>query len=315
MAVRNVIGLLQKNSKESMDLTKKLGIPFEELGKTLTTKGLGAAMELLNTGFDKMGTTAEKNAALMTLFGTENAGFASALMKNTGMLADFTQQMTGTNTATEQAAVRQNTLAAGSERFAAMVNVNMIAAFKKIEPIATKALGAIGTGVEYAFKAGKFLLDTLEDAAPILITMGAAYGVYAIAVNAGAIATGVASAATAVWNAVLALNPVAAVALGVIGLIAGVKALSAAFSESAADKLEDTQASIELNKKNQETTEQNIKQEKSNVDLIAKYEQLVKAKKEGKNVDDELRKTRDALNEQYPKTIDLTKSQGESKGG
>lgn len=111
-ALRNVIGLLQKQSSEGQAVLASMGVTVEELGETLTTQGLGAAVDLLGEGFDKLGSTSEKNAALMQLFGQDSATAAGLLLSGRDKMAEFTIGVTGTNAAFEQAATREETFEA-----------------------------------------------------------------------------------------------------------------------------------------------------------------------------------------------------------
>ncbi len=142
-SLRNVVGLLQKNSNEAHELTAKLGIPFEQLGQTLTSQGLGPALGLLNEGLQKLGSDAEKNAAIMQIFGTENAAAASSLLGNTEMLAKFTQGVTGTSSAVDQAAINMDTTGAALDRLKAKVEVTLIEGFNKVGSSVTLGMNAM----------------------------------------------------------------------------------------------------------------------------------------------------------------------------
>ncbi len=147
-SLRNVVGLLQKNSAEAQKLTGKLGIPFEELGQTLNKQGLAAVMEKLRGGINKLGTDAEKNAAMMQIFGTENAGVAMSLMKNTDMMQEFTKGVTGTNVANEQAKVNQATFNAQLDRFLANLEDIALTIYEKIQPALSGLMEVIGVVVD-----------------------------------------------------------------------------------------------------------------------------------------------------------------------
>lgn len=94
IGLRNVINLLIKGGSEQEKVLKKVGLSYAELGSTLTTKGLGAALEKLNGGLGQFGTAAEKSAALATLFGAENSSTAGILLQNTKTIKDFTASFT-----------------------------------------------------------------------------------------------------------------------------------------------------------------------------------------------------------------------------
>ena len=115
-ALRNVISLLQKPSAESAKTLNQMGLSASELGEMITKKGIAATMEKLKGGINTLGSDAQKNAAMIQLFGQENAAAATIMMRNSDSITTMTKQMTGTNTATEQAAINMNTFAFKAEQ-------------------------------------------------------------------------------------------------------------------------------------------------------------------------------------------------------
>lgn len=345
VALRNVLGLLQKQSGPGAETLKKLGLSVEGLGQSLTTQGLEATLRQLGEGLNKVGSDAERNAALMNLFGAENASAAGILLSNVDSLQAFTEGVTGTNAATEQAAINLDTFSARLGKIKANVEDAFIDAFQTLAPIVSKviddifprieqalsrifsalapvfkAIGAvIGVALYGAIQGIVGLLEVLGNGfkvlEPIIPLLAAGIAAYAIAINASAIATGIASAATAVWNAILAANPVGLVVVAVVALIAAVGALSEAFSDSAESRLGEAEATKSV-------IEEEIKlnnEKKANVlntkKQVAEFEQLAKKTNRTAEENKKLRDIQAELDKQYPNLIDQTKSFEENLSG
>ena len=138
-----VINKLQSASGPAAAQLKKMGTSSEELGKILTTKGIGAAMEKLKGGMDTLGSTSEKNAFLVSLFGETGLNTASALLSSGDMLKKFTEGVTGTNAATEQAAVNMNTLEQRISRGVSSLQNIAIDTYRVLAPILSSVIGVI----------------------------------------------------------------------------------------------------------------------------------------------------------------------------
>lgn len=129
IALRNVLGLMQKASGTAEIAMSKLGTSSKELGELLTTKGLDAALGKIKTGMDGLGSAAEKNATLMTIFGTENSAAAGILLDNLGQYNQFKEGIqdavnagaTGADGAVAQAEARLHTAEAITKRIVAQV--------------------------------------------------------------------------------------------------------------------------------------------------------------------------------------------------
>jgi TP901 family phage tail tape measure protein len=297
VGLRNVLGLLVKQSGPGEEALKGVGLSIKDLGETLTKEGLSAALTKLQGGIDKLGTDAEKAAFKATLFGTENAATAGILLDNIGNIEAFTDGVTGTSEAFDQAAKNNDTLAARFDKFKAAIEVGLINAFQTLAPIV------------------KAVFDNFDVIGPILLTAAAAVGAYALATNAAAIGQGIAAAATAAWNAVLALNPIGLVAVAVIAATAGIIALADAMNISAEEALENAEAEKKLveeqikgNKERQTT----VKQTKS---LAEQFTELAKKTNRTVEEDKKLQQIQGKLDEQYPDLIDQTKTFSENLDG
>ena len=99
VALRNVLGQLSKGrfvEKQAREELEKAGIDVVALGDN--SKSLKERLEMLKPMLND-------SALLSKFFGVENANAARALIQGTDALQGFTDAVTGTNSATEQAAI------------------------------------------------------------------------------------------------------------------------------------------------------------------------------------------------------------------
>lgn len=99
VALRNVLGQLSKGrfvEKQAREELEKAGIDVVALGDS--SKSLKERLEMLKPMLND-------SALLSKFFGVENANAARALIQGTDALQGFTDAVTGTNSATEQAAI------------------------------------------------------------------------------------------------------------------------------------------------------------------------------------------------------------------
>ena len=99
VALRNVLGQLSKGrfvEKQAREELEKAGIDVVALGDN--SKSLKERLEMLKPMLND-------SALLSKFFGVENANAARALIQGTDALQGFTEAVTGTNSATEQAAI------------------------------------------------------------------------------------------------------------------------------------------------------------------------------------------------------------------
>lgn len=99
VALRNVLGQLSKGrfvEKQAREELEKAGIDVVALGDN--SKSLKERLEMLKPMLND-------SALLSKFFGVENANAARALIQGTEVLQGFTDAVTGTNSATEQAAI------------------------------------------------------------------------------------------------------------------------------------------------------------------------------------------------------------------
>lgn len=248
IALRNVLGLLQKASGPAEVTLRQMGTSAADLGKTLTEQGLDAALAKVKIGMNGLGSAAERNAALMTIFGTENSAAAGILIDNVGKLKEFQEGIVageqGTGAAFEQAAVRMNTTEAAIRRAEAVVKDGLLSIFSaagqglssvvgasaKIVPLVQTLQGLKTILPEGLFtKAASGLKDLLL---PLLIKMGvvrvagvatlgaetAGEAANAVAKGTQAVATEVATGAQIGLNAAMSINPAFLIVAGIAAL-------------------------------------------------------------------------------------------------
>jgi len=304
-ALRNVLGKIAGEDvvpKETAAKLKKLGVDFGVLSDT--TLPLSARLAELKK--------AQKDAtAVAQLFGTENASAAAILIDGTAKIADWTEQITGTNDATEQAAKNMNTFGERMSRLKANFEDVFIGAFQKIGP----ALNS--------------LLDNMGGIAKVVGVIGGAFAAYTIATNFSTIAIGINSLATVGWTTVTTLATAAfkalklAMATNPFGLlVAGLTVavgLYAAFHKSSADVANDQLAQAEAGKEALQaqikTNEAQQTSQKSTKALVKEYETLAAKTSLSHKEQDRLRVITNQLDQQYPSLIDQTKSYKENLQG
>jgi len=145
VGLRNVLGLLIKQSGPGADALASVGLSAESLGATLTSKGLSAALTELQGGISKLGTDAEKAAFKATLFGTENASTAGILLDNIKNIEAFTAGVTGTNEAFVQAEINMATFSEMMSRLQANIGNAAIGIFQGFSD-AFKLIGGLVSG-------------------------------------------------------------------------------------------------------------------------------------------------------------------------
>lgn len=142
-ALTAVVNKLQSASGPAAAQLKKMGTSSEELGKILTTQGIGPAMEKLKTGMNTLGSTSEKNAFLVSLFGETGVNAAAALLSGGEQLKEFTKGVTGTTAATDQAAINMATLSERISRGTAALQNIAIDTYRVLAPILSSVIGVV----------------------------------------------------------------------------------------------------------------------------------------------------------------------------
>lgn len=154
VALRNVLGQLSKGrfvEKQAAEELQKAGIDVTALGDN--SKTLKERLEMLKPMLND-------SALLSKFFGVENANAARALIQGTDALQDFTDAVTGTSSATDQAAIVMDSYAERQAR------VN-----QKIEDFKISVFQATGDTTLWA-GAIMGLLTPLSQLSPLILAVG-----------------------------------------------------------------------------------------------------------------------------------------------
>jgi len=276
-ALRNVISMLQKPSGEAADALKKMGLSSDDLAKTLTTKGLGAAMEQLKTGMSKFNTDAERNNASMKLFGLENASAASILMSNSDRFKEFNDAIkegqTGVGVAYEMMAQKSGTAAGMVNKWKIAVQDTFISIYNTMGSSGAAVLKA-STDVAPMVTSIVGLKNIAPDAIKGLKDMGTQTAQLVPNIVKFVKGTEGATVAQKLFNMTAAMNPYVLLAVGVAGLVVGLHFLTSALKDSAQSRLDDLKTQEEELKVQTSGLEATKKTSESKLNLIQSYEQL-----------------------------------------
>ena len=176
--------------------------------------GLQTALENLN----KKGMTA---GDIQKMFGEEAYTAASILIQNVDAVDRYTQAVTNTNIAVEQAAINSDTNRAKLEQHKNAIKEAGIELAERLNP-SIMTLSSLTTKIITVLP---ILIDFAIEYRTVIITSTAAIGAYTIAVNAATIKTKlydtwtkVATTSTAAFNKVLKLNPAGLIIGGITAL-------------------------------------------------------------------------------------------------
>lgn len=287
VALRNVLGMLQKQSGPGAAALRDMGLSVEQLGETLTTKGLAPTLELLKEGLDKSGSAAERNARLMTLFGAENSSAAGIMLDNLGLFGEFTD---GINKAVQEGAQgADGTLAQASARLGTAETIaNKFKA--TIQDVFISVQSALGSGVSGALTAVSDIAPTVSTLSNLQKLLPADMGknavefgksllskvVPSIATTATASGAG-ATAFQAMWAA--ATGPVGLVLAGLAAVVVATKVISDMAHETAAEKLEEQKAETAILEEQRKAIEVRQQQALSTANASGEYGKLIEAQK------------------------------------
>ena len=190
------------------------------LGIDFTKNGLDEALAALQPKLDDV-------TYLAKLFGAENIAAAQYLITNAQAVGELTKQVTGTNVAQEQAAIRTDTAAEAYKRLQAKMDDVKISIFE-----ATGALAPFIAVTGDALPIIASLMAVIGSAAQTIdffhkhtVLAKAAIVAKTAAELASAGVMKIVAAGQAALNAVMSANPVALVVLAIAALVAGLIAL------------------------------------------------------------------------------------------
>jgi len=309
VALRNVIGKLIDGGGEQKKVLESVGLSYKQLGTALTTAqedggGLAAALEMLKGGLDKIKDPAEKAAAAGKLFGAENASAAGILLDQVDNIKLFTEGVTGTNEATVQAAINQDTLASRFEKVKAAIEVGLIKAFQALTPI-----------VKFVFDNFATIATYLSPIAAGLAAVGVAAYVASPSFLAMSAGISTATASTIAWTAALLVNPVFMIAAAVVGATLGIVALADAMSTSTEENLENAESQKKVIEEQMKLNKEQQQGEIQTKSLVNEFQALASKSELTAKEQKRLQEIQGELDKKYPKLIDQTKSYKENLDG
>lgn len=195
-------------------------------------------------------TQAAKDAAILKIFGAENITVGKILLGNIGLVEKYTQSVTGTNAAAEQAALKTDTLSnrmeelkakfiniltTGSQTDGFLNKLKLTIGFltNNLDTILAVTVSYIGAMIAWrlaiwAARASMIAYNIVLGVSTLLLKKNifalrgnmVAMAAYRVASIAGAVAMKIATAGIWLFNAALWANPIVWIVAGIIALIA-----------------------------------------------------------------------------------------------
>lgn len=231
-AAASAMGLDVESTAGALEVLSKANLKGAEAGTALrniilklnTTLGIDLGETSLSTALDALKPKLNDATYLSKLFGAENIAAAQFLIQNAAAVDEMTRQLTGTNVAEEQAAIRTQTTA---QRMA-----ELRAQMDDIKISITNATGSFGPlmmivsenaeAITLASSAFGFLMSKVGVLNQAVVKLTGS----TIMQNAASMA---ASAAAKTWagvqaalNAVMSANPISMVVIAIGGLVAAI---------------------------------------------------------------------------------------------
>lgn len=261
--------------------------------------GLQTALENLN----KKSLTA---AQIQAMFGEEAFSAATILIDNADKVQQYTDAVTDTNIAMEQAAINSNTNEAKMAQYRNRIKEAGIELMERLNP----SLSALTGWTTKIIVTLPVLIDWFVKYKGIIITSAAAITAYTVAVNASTIATKVyntwtkiATATTTGFNTVLKTNPFGLVVAGLTAISTALISYVIPNTKKAKDAQKDYNDELEKTSKISEAFV-GINKRANNLDkLNDRQKQNLKADAQAELaiVEDKLTKEEIAYNEQFEK--------------
>lgn len=222
-AAASAAGLTVEDTAGAIEVLSKNNLKGAEAGTALrnimlkmqTTLGVDFRKNSFSDALDALKPKLTDATYLSKVFGMENVAAAQFLIKNADAVAEMTAQVTDTNVAQEQAAIRTDTVQQMMTRCQARIDDLKIGFFEL-----TGSVGGYATIIAQQ-------AVTVAQLLPLLGLFGKAIGFVTNAEKLQALWTGTVSAATTVWtgvqwalNAALWANPITWIVAGITALIA-----------------------------------------------------------------------------------------------
>lgn len=261
--------------------------------------GLQTALENLN----KKSLTA---AQIQSMFGEEAFSAATILIDNADKVQQYTEAVTDTNIAMEQAAINSNTNEAKMAQYRNRIKEAGIELMERLNP----SLSALTGWTTKIIVTLPVLIDWFVKYKGIIITSATAIAAYTVAVNASTIATKayntwtkIATATTTGFNTVLKANPFGLVVAGLTAISTALISYVIPNTKKAKDAQKDYNDELEKTSKISEAFV-GINKRANNLDkLNDRQKQNLKADAQAELaiVEDKLTKEEIAYNEQFEK--------------
>lgn len=162
-SLKNVLLKMQSGSKEAEGALFSLGTNFADLGKTVNTEGITAAVQKLANGMKNLGSDAERTSKLAAIFGSENIKGAQALINNVDSLKAFGKGMEDSAGKAQAAAnIRMATLSEQMSRGKAAIEDFALGLYQKISPALSKVADLAFKGMGEIADAVGGLWDSIE---------------------------------------------------------------------------------------------------------------------------------------------------------
>lgn len=222
-AAASAAGLTVEDTAGAIEVLSKNNLKGAEAGTALrnimlkmqTTLGVDFRKNSFSDALDALKPKLTDATYLSKVFGMENVAAAQFLIKNADAVAEMTAQVTDTNVAQEQAAIRTDTVQQMMTRCQARIDDLKIGFFEL-----TGSVGGYATIIAQQ-------AVTVAQLLPLLGLFAKAIGFVTNAEKLQALWTGTVSAATTVWtgvqwalNAALWANPITWIVAGITALIA-----------------------------------------------------------------------------------------------
>lgn len=229
-AAASAMGLDVESTAGALEVLSKANLKGAEAGTALrniilklnTTLGIDLGETSLSTALDALKPKLNDAAYLSKLFGAENIAAAQFLIQNASAVEEMTAQLTGTNVAEEQAAIRTQTTA---QRMA-----ELRAQMDDIKISITNAAGSFAPWIAIASENAEVISLSISAFGSLwqkMAILNQAVGKLTGSTLTQKVATLAVSAATKTWtavqaalNAVMSANPIAMVVIGIGALAA-----------------------------------------------------------------------------------------------
>jgi TP901 family phage tail tape measure protein len=188
------------------------GNSLEKVLMTLKEKQIGYTDGVfnMNDALDQLETMYASGITSVDIFKKEHSKMGEILVANKEIFKTYTEQVTNTNTAIEQATINSNNNAAALAQAKNKVEENSIVLGEKLAPALTFSTNAFS----YLMKAIIAIIENWDILKKYLITGAITLGVYTVAVNGAAlakkaygIALGLAEKAQKLFNTAVKTNP------------------------------------------------------------------------------------------------------------